>query len=153
MSEDRNPATPRSMTLMAGPIDPRESPTEVNALAVANPLAWFENNVITKVSRRYAGGGRRVYPGFLQLSAFMAMNMRAATAAHRASTSTWPGGEVEEAKEDQGLLRRVFRRARPDRGVLSRDHRPRVPEAPSSPRAVHHRGRTVDPARSATPRC
>lgn len=76
MSEDKNPATPRSMTLMAGPIDVRESPTEVNDLANEKPMSWFEDNVIATVPDRHPGGGRKVYPGFVQLSAFLAMNMQ-----------------------------------------------------------------------------
>lgn len=82
MSEDNHPATPRSMTLMAGPIDPRESPTEVNELAVAKSLSWFESNLISRVPSRFKGGGRAVYPGFLQLTAFMAMNMDRHVKAH-----------------------------------------------------------------------
>ena len=74
MSEDRHPATPASLTLMAGPIDCRISPTEVNKLATAKPIEWFEQNLISHVPWRHAGGGRRVYPGFVQLSAFMSMN-------------------------------------------------------------------------------
>jgi poly(3-hydroxybutyrate) depolymerase len=74
MSEDQHPATPASLTLMAGPIDCRISPTEVNKLATAKPIEWFEQNLISHVPWRHAGGGRRVYPGFVQLSAFMSMN-------------------------------------------------------------------------------
>lgn len=74
MSEDGHPATPSSLTLMAGPIDTRVNPTEVNALAEKHPLSWFERNVISKVPLRYAGGGRQVYPGFLQLAGFIGMN-------------------------------------------------------------------------------
>jgi poly(3-hydroxybutyrate) depolymerase len=74
MAEAGDPATPSSLTLMAGPIDTRISPTAVNDLAQEQPLSWFEQNVITKVPWRYRGAGRRVYPGFLQLGAFMAMN-------------------------------------------------------------------------------
>ncbi len=74
MAEDRDPATPRTLTLMAGPVDCRVNPTSVNRLATTRPLSWFEETVITRVPARYAGAGRRVYPGFLQLSAFMAMN-------------------------------------------------------------------------------
>jgi poly(3-hydroxybutyrate) depolymerase len=74
MAEDDNPACPRSMTLMAGPMDARINPTTVNALATERPLEWFENNLIGTVPLRYAGAMRRVYPGFLQLSAFMSMN-------------------------------------------------------------------------------
>jgi len=74
MSEDQHPATPVSLTLMAGPIDCRISPTEVNKLATTKPIAWFEKNLISHVPWRHRGGGRRVYPGFVQLSAFMSMN-------------------------------------------------------------------------------
>jgi poly(3-hydroxybutyrate) depolymerase len=74
MAEDDHPATPASLTLMAGPIDCRISPTVVNKLAVEKPISWFESKLISTVPRRHAGGGRRVYPGFVQLSAFMSMN-------------------------------------------------------------------------------
>ena len=74
MSEDQHPATPTSLTLMAGPIDCRISPTAVNKLATTQPIEWFEKNLISSVPWRHGGGGRRVYPGFVQLSAFMSMN-------------------------------------------------------------------------------
>ncbi|MGE0310260.1 MAG: polyhydroxyalkanoate depolymerase [Lautropia sp.] len=74
MSEDRHPATPASLTLMAGPIDCRIAPTVVNRLATERPLSWFARNLISTVPWRHAGRGRRVYPGFVQLSAFMSMN-------------------------------------------------------------------------------
>ena len=74
MSEDRHEATPASLTLMAGPIDCRISPTSVNKLAVSKPIEWFEQNLISTVPWQHAGGGRRVYPGFVQLSAFIGMN-------------------------------------------------------------------------------
>ena len=74
MAEDGDPATPRSMTLMAGPVDGRISPTVVNQLAMERPLSWFEQHATTVVPWRYVGAGRRVYPGFLQLGAFVAMN-------------------------------------------------------------------------------
>ncbi len=66
--------TPRSMTMMGGPIDPRCSPTKVNDLATTKPLSWFENSVIHEVPDRYPGAGRKVYPGFLQHAGFLAMN-------------------------------------------------------------------------------
>lgn len=75
MAQDDDPCQPRSMTLMGGPIDTRESPTSVNELATENPFSWFEDNMIQTVPWRYKGGGRKVYPGFLQLSAFMSMNL------------------------------------------------------------------------------
>jgi poly(3-hydroxybutyrate) depolymerase len=75
MAEDRDRAQPRSMTLMAGPIDTRIAPTKVNEFAAKKDMAWFEKNLIQKVPRQFAGAGRRVYPGATQLSAFMAMNI------------------------------------------------------------------------------
>ncbi len=75
MSETKHRATPRSMTLMAGPVDTSINPTDVNRMANKHPIEWFEKNLIDKVPARFAGAGRRVYPGFLQISAFMSMNM------------------------------------------------------------------------------
>ncbi|RVU04480.1 polyhydroxyalkanoate depolymerase [Novosphingobium umbonatum] len=74
MSAERDPSTPRSLTLMGGPVDVREAPTIVNELANANSFDWFEANLISQVPWRYKGAGRSVYPGFLQLTAFMSMN-------------------------------------------------------------------------------
>ena len=75
MAEDRHPALPKSMVLMAGPIDASVMPTSVNELATSRPIEWFEQHVITTVPARYPGTGRRVYPGFLQVSAFLGMNV------------------------------------------------------------------------------
>lgn len=70
----RGEPTPRSMTMMGGPIDARRSPTAVNNLAMNKSYEWFENNVIYRVPPNYPGAGRRVYPGFLQHAGFVAMN-------------------------------------------------------------------------------
>lgn len=75
MAEDDHPAQPRSLTLMAGPVDCRVNPTEVNRLATDKPIDWFEKNLISHVPLPHAGFMRRVYPGFLQLTAFMSMNL------------------------------------------------------------------------------
>lgn len=83
MAEDRNAASPRSMTLMAGPIDARQHPTKVNELAESKDIDWFESNLIAKVPWRYQGSGRRVYPGAMQLSAFMSMNLERHVKAHQ----------------------------------------------------------------------
>ena len=74
MAEDDHIAQPRSLTLMAGPVDCRINPTEVNKLATTKPITWFEQNLISHVPWNYSGAMRRVYPGFLQLFAFMSMN-------------------------------------------------------------------------------
>ena len=74
MAEDDNPCQPRSLTLMAGPVDCRVNPTAVNELANSKPIEWFEKNLISRVPLPHAGFMRRVYPGFVQLSAFLSMN-------------------------------------------------------------------------------
>lgn len=75
MAEDGDEAQPRSMTLMAGPIDTRISSTKVNEMAAKWPIDWFERNLIARVPRGFKGAGRSVYPGFLQLVAFMSLNL------------------------------------------------------------------------------
>lgn len=75
MAEDDHPAQPRSLTLMAGPVDCRVNPTGVNELANSKPIEWFEKNLISHVPLPHAGHMRRVYPGFVQLSAFLSMNL------------------------------------------------------------------------------
>lgn len=74
MAAADDPAQPRSMTLMGGPIDTRRAPTEVNRYAKTRSLRWFDTHVITRVPLKYPGYMRRVYPGFLQHSGFVAMN-------------------------------------------------------------------------------
>src|SRR3546814_5016532 len=75
MSADKNPARPRTLTMMGGPIDTRETPTVVDRLATERPLSWFERNVVATVPFSYPGAGRKVYPGFMQLAGFMSMNL------------------------------------------------------------------------------
>ncbi|MCJ8191859.1 polyhydroxyalkanoate depolymerase [Sphingomicrobium aestuariivivum] len=75
MNRDKMEATPKSLTMMGGPIDTRECPTAVNTLATQRPHAWFQQNAIATVPYLYPGAGRKVYPGFLQLAGFMTMNL------------------------------------------------------------------------------
>ena len=70
------------MTLMAGPIDTRRNPTKVNKLAKTKDLSWFEDRMIGIVPWRFRGAGRRVYPGFVQLSAFVSINLDKHMRAH-----------------------------------------------------------------------
>ena len=74
MNLHKSPATPATLTMMGGPIDARKSPTSVNNLATNKSFEWFENNVIYRVPPNFPGAGRRVYPGFLQYTGFVAMN-------------------------------------------------------------------------------
>ncbi|MDD2878204.1 MAG: polyhydroxyalkanoate depolymerase [Acidiphilium sp.] len=82
MAEADDPATPRTMSLMGGPIDTRCSPSKVNVLAKTRDIAWFEKNLISTVPQRYAGAGRKVYPGFVQLASFVSMNLDRHIGAH-----------------------------------------------------------------------
>ena len=75
MSADKHPCRPKTLTMMGGPIDTREAPTAVNTLSTERPHSWFQQNVIATVPANYRGSGRKVYPGFLQLSGFMTMNL------------------------------------------------------------------------------
>jgi polyhydroxyalkanoate depolymerase len=96
LAQDSSDAQPRSLTLMAGPIDTRINPTTVNELAVSKPIEWFERNLIDTVPRRHLGAGRKVYPGFVQISAFMSMNLERHMKAH---VDLW-GSVVAEDEEE-----------------------------------------------------
>lgn len=82
MNAENHPQTPLTMTLMGGPIDTRVTPTEVTELAEEKPMKWFEQTLVTDVPFYYPGAHRKVYPGFLQLSGFMSMNMERHVGAH-----------------------------------------------------------------------
>ena len=82
---------------MAGPLDTRVNPTKVNELARSRPIEWFEKELIANVPWRYAGAGRRVYPGFVQLTAFMSMNLERHVNAHMAQFRALANGEMDAA--------------------------------------------------------
>ena len=82
MAQARDPRQPRSLTLMGGPIDTRISPTVPNDLAMRNSMMWFRQNVISTVPFNYPGALRRVYPGFVQLTSFISMNLDRHVNAH-----------------------------------------------------------------------
>jgi len=98
MAQTQNPAQPRSMTLMAGPIDTRVNPTKVNELANSKSIDWFEKNLIARVPFRYDGAFRQVYPGFVQLAAFLSMNVERHIKAHRELYENLRLGELDKAK-------------------------------------------------------
>jgi polyhydroxyalkanoate depolymerase len=108
MAEAGNAAQPRSMTLMAGPIDPRVNPTKVNKLAESKPMDWFEKNLIATVPMRYPGAFRRVYPGFVQLAAFMSMNIDRHLKAHRDLYDNLVKGEIEKAQTTKKFYDEYF---------------------------------------------
>ncbi len=108
MAQSQHPAQPRSITLMAGPIDTRVNPTQVNELAASRPISWFERNLIAMVPIRYKGAFRRVYPGFVQLAAFMSMNIERHIKAHRELYENLRDGEIEKARITKAFYDEYF---------------------------------------------
>jgi poly(3-hydroxybutyrate) depolymerase len=98
MAEDDDPAQPRSVTLMAGPVDCRVNPTGVNQLATSKPIRWFDETLISNVPLPHAGHGRRVYPGFVQLTAFMSMNVERHQQQFRSLYQHLVDGEIDKAE-------------------------------------------------------
>ena len=108
MSEDNHAATPASLTLMAGPIDCRISPTDVNKLATSKPIAWFEQNLIDAVPYRHGGALRKVYPGFVQISAFMNMNLDRHVHSFRQFYRDLVNGDIEKANATRSFYEEYF---------------------------------------------
>jgi polyhydroxyalkanoate depolymerase len=97
MAESKHPCEPKSLTLMAGPIDCRINPTTVNNLATEHPIDWFKQNLISTVPFPHPGWGRKVYPGFVQLTAFMSMNPQRHMDAHKELYELLASGEEAAA--------------------------------------------------------
>ncbi len=108
MAQAGNPAQPRSMTLMAGPIDTRVNPTKVNELAKKRTIEWFERTLTASVPLRYPGAFRRVYPGFVQLVAFMSMNVERHVKAHKELYDNLANGEFEKAAVTKAFYDEYF---------------------------------------------
>jgi len=108
MAQSGNPAQPRSMTLMAGPIDCRINPTKVNELANKRDIAWFERMLTATVPMRYPGAFRHVYPGFVQLAAFMTMNVERHVKAHKELYDNLANGELEKAATTKAFYDEYF---------------------------------------------
>jgi poly(3-hydroxybutyrate) depolymerase len=146
MSEDNHPCRPRTLTMMGGPVDTRKAPTDVNTVATQRPLAWFQNNVILTVPMLYPGAGRRVYPGFLQLTGFMAMNLGNHLVSHWQMFKQLVDGDEESADATKSFYEEY-------RSVCDMDaefylqtidvvfQRHLLPKG-----EMTHRGRKVDPA-------
>jgi poly(3-hydroxybutyrate) depolymerase len=98
MCEDDHPARPASLTLMAGPVDTRISPTRVNDFAKSKPLKWFQDNLINYVPFQCKGAFRQVYPGFVQLAAFVSMNLERHIKSHVELADHLARGETEKAE-------------------------------------------------------
>jgi poly(3-hydroxybutyrate) depolymerase len=145
MASRQDPLAPRSMTLIGGPIDTRRSPTVPNDLATAHPLSWFEKNLLATVPATYPGVGRRVYPGFLQLSGFISMNMQRHIDAHQEFFNHLVEGDGDSAEQHRAFYREYL--AVMDTSAefyLQTIHT--VFQEHALPRGVmHHRGERVDP--------
>jgi len=108
MAQDNHPAQPRSLTLMAGPIDCRVNPTSVNELATSKDLAWFRKNLVHKVPLTQRGAGREVYPGFLQLTAFLGMNLERHLQAFATMREQIANGEGEKSAAVKAFYEEYF---------------------------------------------
>jgi len=108
MAQSGSTVQPRSMTLMAGPIDTRVNPTKVDELANTRSIEWFERTLTATVPLRYPGAFRRVYPGFVQLAAFMSMNVERHVKAHRELYENLANGELEKAAVTKAFYDEYF---------------------------------------------
>lgn len=108
MAQTNHRAQPASMTLMAGPIDTRINPTRVNELATTHSIEWFERNLISRVPWGFKGAGRRVYPGFVQLTAFMAMNPKRHVDTHVDLFGHLADGNIEKAEATKTFYDEYF---------------------------------------------
>ncbi|WP_020204243.1 MULTISPECIES: polyhydroxyalkanoate depolymerase [Cupriavidus] len=108
MAEDDDPAQPPSLILMAGPIDARINPTKVNELATSQSIEWFERTLTSHVPLRFAGAMRHVYPGFVQLTAFMSMNSERHQQAFRDLYDLRANGEHQRADAIQTFYEEYF---------------------------------------------
>jgi poly(3-hydroxybutyrate) depolymerase len=108
MAADDHPAQPRTMTLMGGPLDTRIAPTVVNTLATSKPLSWFREKLISKVPWRHRGAGREVYPGFMQLTAFVSMNIGRHLQQHRDLYQAMADGDEVKADKIKSFYEEYF---------------------------------------------
>ncbi len=121
-----HPDAPASMTLMGGPIDTRRSPTAVNVLAEKRGVEWFRANCLQTVPFPYPGFGRKVYPGYLQLSGFMAMNLDRHVNAHLEMFNHLVSGDGDSAEKHREFYDEYHGRHGPDGGILHADDRNRL---------------------------
>ena len=146
MSADKHPCRPRTLTMMGGPVDTRMAPTSVNTLATERPHSWFSQNVIATIPASYAGAGRKVYPGFLQLAGFLSMNLGSHMTSHYELFKHLVQGEDLEAdatkafyEEYRSVCDMTAEFYLQTIDVVFQDHA--LPKG-----EMLHRGRRVDPA-------
>ncbi|MCU1441792.1 MAG: esterase [Rhodoglobus sp.] len=145
MSADKNPCRPKTLTMMGGPIDTREAPTAVNTLATERPHSWFAQNVIATIPATYPGAGRKVYPGFLQLSGFMTMNLGSHMTSHFEMFKHLVQGDGENANATKGFYEE-YRSVCDMTAEFYLQTIDTVFQAHALPKGIMtHRGRPVDP--------
>lgn len=146
MAEAGHPDQPRSITLMAGPIDTRINPTKVNELATSKPIEWFENTLISTVPYGFAGAGRRVYPGFVQLTAFMSMNMGRHVKAHIDLYRHLVLGDIEKAASVRTFYDEYFAVADLPAEFYLTTVKTVFQDCDLAQGRFHYQGRTINPA-------
>lgn len=145
MAARKDALAPRSMTLIGGPIDTRVSPTMPNDLAMNHSLDWFENNLLGTVPATYPGFGRRVYPGFMQLSGFISMNIQRHVDAHQDFFNRLVQGDGDGAEQRRTFYREYLAVMDIPAEFYLQTIRT-VFQDHALPRGVmHHRGERVDP--------
>lgn len=145
MSEDQHPSAPQSLTLMAGPIDARIDPTQPCKLAVENKLSWFRNNLIYRVPPPHAGFGRRVYPGFLQLTGFINMNPDRHISSYLSLFRSIQKGESEKVERHRDFYDEYLAvMDMPEEYYLETIHKV-FQDFQLARGCLYHRGRLVDP--------
>ena len=146
MNADKHPCRPLTLTMMGGPVDTREAPTGVNDVATQRPHAWFENTVIARVPLMYPGKGRKVYPGFLQLAGFMAMNLQTHLESHYKLYQHLVAGDGESADSTKAFYEE-YRSVADLPAEYYLQTIDVVFQQHSLPKGeLFHRGRRVDPA-------
>ena len=146
MCEDDHPARPATLTLMAGPIDTRLQPTRVNEFAKSKPIGWFERNLINYVPVQCKGALRKVYPGFVQLTAFVSMNLERHIKQHMDLAHHIARGEKEKAEAIKTFYDEYFAVMDLPAEFYIETVRDVFQEHRLPQKRLMHRGRKVDPA-------
>ena len=146
MEQDGEAASPASMTLMAGPIDTRVSPTAVNRLATEKGTGWFRDNCIATVPCPNPGAGRRVYPGYAQLAGFVAMNPERHAEAHREMLEELARGDDRAASKRKDFYDEYFAVLDLTEEFYLQTVRSIFVDHDLPRGRMMHRGRPVDPA-------
>lgn len=144
MAAANDPCRPASITLMGGPIDTRRNPTKVNELAQSRDLAWFEQNVIEPVPWPNPGFMRRVYPGFLQLTGFMQMNLERHVEAHKTLYQNLVKGDCDSVQQHRAFYEEYLSVMDLPAEFFLQTIRTAFQEHALPERTMTHRGQLVD---------